>query len=468
MNIMKRFESTTFRLLASFKPNFVGRSALVSSLSSLVFLLILTACSDFISPVKSTPGPESEYAFNYWLLNNIYLYEDELPNLPEDGDSIQTLYNTLKDPYTSYTIPSKSKDRITHLNTSMVAGDVGMRYFNYPDLEHPIIIDRVYPQSPAGKAGVPRFGNIISVNDIELTGDKAKVTYDSILNYSKTIRLLVAYKGETKLYELQKETIFAPTIFVDTLFEDSSKGYPGIIFITIEGFKPKTVDQDSGSYGELKTYLKSTISDKRVRVLDLRGNPGGHVKQSTLMADLFVSTGILSTTLSRSLNPDGESIHTSSTTKAKAGDPGETGNFIILANQATASAAEIFIAAVTELTDIPLIGSRTFGKGIGQTTFFTYAGGVATITNYQFLTPKGNSYHKVGIIPKYECENTVGEICAAKIANKLYGVKSSYQDESILAKQYRENLDETEDFEGGAIEWTNIDTYLKAYNDLHR
>ncbi len=432
-----------------------------------ILLLSLLGCSDFISPVKSTPGPESEYAFNYWLLNNIYLYEDELPNLQEDGDSIQLLYNTLKDPYTTYTPPSQSEDKITHLNTSMIAGDVGIRYFNYPNLEHPIIIDRVYPQSPAGKAGVPRFGSIISVNDIELTGDKAKVTYDSILNYSKTIRLLVAYKGETKLYELQKETIFAPTIFVDTLFEDSSKGYPGIIFITIEGFKPKTVDQDSGSYGELKTYLKSTISDKRVRVLDLRGNLGGHVKQSTLMADLFVSTGILSTTLSRSLNPDGESIHTSSTTKAKAGDPGETGNFIILANQATASAAEIFIAAVTELTDIPLIGSRTFGKGIGQTPFFTYAGGVATITNYQFLTPKGNSYHKVGIPPKYECDNTIGEICAAKIANKLYGVNSSYQDDSVLAKQYRKNTEGSKNFEGGAIEWADSDIYFKTFENTY-
>ncbi len=440
---------------------------LVSRLSSLVCIFLLAACSDFIHPVKSTPGPESEYAFNYWLLNNIYLYEDELPNLQEDGDSIQLLYNTLKDPYTTYTPPSQSEDKITHLNTSMIAGDVGIRYFNYPNLEHPIIIDRVYPQSPAGKAGVPRFGSIISVNDIELTGDKAKVTYDSILNYSKTIRLLVAYKGETKLYELQKETIFAPTIFVDTLFEDSSKGYPGIIFITIEGFKPKTVDQDSGSYGELKTYLKSTISDKRVRVLDLRGNLGGHVKQSTLMADLFVSTGILSTTLSRSLNPDGESIHTSSTTKAKAGDPGETGNFIILANQATASAAEIFIAAVTELTDIPLIGSRTFGKGIGQTPFFTYAGGVATITNYQFLTPKGNSYHKVGIPPKYECDNTIGEICAAKIANKLYGVNSSYQDDSVLAKQYRKNTEGSKNFEGGSIEWADSDIYFKTFEKTY-
>jgi hypothetical protein len=81
------------------------------------------------------------------------------------------------------------------------------------------------------------------------------------------------------------------------------------------------------------------------------------------------------------------------------------------------------------------------------------------------LTPKGNSYHKVGIIPKYECDNTIGEICAAKIANKLYGVKSSYQEDNVLAKKYRKNIDETKNFVDGAIEWTDADIYLKAFEN---
>jgi hypothetical protein len=109
-----------------------------------VLLLSLLGCSDFIHPVKSTPEP-TEYSFNYWLLQRLYLYEDELPNLPEEGDSVQTLYSILKDPYTNYTIPSKSEDRATQTNTSkIIGGDVGMRYYNIVDVEYPIFISRLH------------------------------------------------------------------------------------------------------------------------------------------------------------------------------------------------------------------------------------------------------------------------------------------------------------------------------------
>jgi C-terminal peptidase prc len=424
-----------------------------SRLASLVFILLLAACSDFFHPVKSTPKPKSEYAFNYWLLQNVYMYEDELPNLQEDGDSVQILYTTLKDPYTRYIPPANSNQAITQLNTSLVEGDVGMRYLYNWSNEYPISIDRVYPKGPAGRAGVPRHGNILKANDIELSGETAATVYDSILNYSKNIDILVAHNGDTTVYKLEKETVYAPTVFVDTLFENSDEGYPGLIFIAIEGFKLNTADQKKGTYGELKAYLDSTTSDKRVRVLDLRGNPGGHVSQCISMADLFVSKGTLSTKRSRTLDADGKSVIHTSSEKAKAGDIGESGKYIILANRGSASASEIFISAVTELTDIPLVGTRTYGKGIGQTTFHTYAGGLAIITNYEFLTPKGNSYHGEGITPKYECTNTVGEVCASKIAHDLYGVKTPYQEVKALAKPYREMKDDINEFDGGAIEW---------------
>ena len=437
---------------------------LVSRLSSLV-CIFLTACSDFISPVKSTPEP-TEYSFNYWLLQSLYLYEDELPDLPKDGDSVQLLYNPLTDPYTYYTPPGKeSEDKSTKTNTSkIIGGDVGMRYYNITGIEYPIYIARVYPKSPAGRAGIPRYGNILSVNGIELKGEHAKATYDSTLTFNKNIDLLIAYKGDTTLYKLQKEEVFAPTIFVDTLFENASKGYPGIVFIRIEGFKPETADPDSGTYGELKDYLISTKKDKRVRVLDLRNNPGGHVFQSTRMADLFVSKGTLSTKKMRSLTADGGSVNSISATVAKAGDIGESGKYIILANRASASASEIFIAAVTELTDIPMVGTRTFGKGIGQSQIWTYERGLATITSLEFKTPKGTSYHGKGISPKYECERgIVNDTCAALVANKLYGVKIPKQEKSALAKHFTETTDDIKEFEGGAIEWADSNFYMQVF-----
>ncbi len=428
-----------------------------------VLLLSLLGCSDFIHPVKSTPEP-TEYSFNYWLLQRLYLYEDELPNLPEEGDSVQTLYRILKDPYTSYTIPSKSEDRATQTNTSkIIGGDVGMRYYNIVDVEYPIFISRVYPKSPAGRAGVPRYGNILKVNGTKLKGEHAKATYDSTLAFNKNIDLLIAYKGDTTLYKLQKEEVFAPTVFVDTLFENSSKGYPGIIFVTIEGFKPVTADQDSGTYGELKSYLISSKKDKRVRVLDLRNNPGGHVNQCLSMADLFVSKGTLSTRKWRMLTADGGSATSISATVAKAGDVGESGKYIILANRGSASASEIFISAVTELTDIPLVGKTTYGKGIGQTQFWTYAHGIATVTDIEFKTPKGTSYHGKGIAPKYECEGAVNDTCAALVANKLYGVKIPKLEKSALEKNYTETTDDIKEFEGGAIEWADSNFYMQVF-----
>ena len=441
--------------------------SLTSSLSALLFclctLVLLTGCSDFIHPVKSTPEP-TEYSFNYWLLQNIYLYEEELPNLPEEGDSVQVLYQTLQDRFTTYTPPAKSDARATQTNTSLViGGDVGMRYYNITDVDYPIFVSRVYPKSPAGRAGIPRYGNILSVNGIELKGGNAKAIYDSVLTFNKNINLLIAYKNDTTLFKLQKEDVYAPTVFVDTLFEDSAKGYPGIVFVTIEGFKPTTADQKKGTYGELKAYLDSTATDKRVRILDLRGNPGGHVNQCLDMADLFVSEGTLSTRRSRTLTADGNSATITDIRKAKSGDPGESGKFLIIANQGSASCAEIFIAAVTETTDIPFVGRTTYGKGIGQTNFWTYAHGLATITDIEFLTPKGNSYHGKGIVPKYTCENIIGYNCAAQMANKIYGVKIPIQDEA-LAKRAPE-LTETSitEYDGGAIEWANSDIYLKAF-----
>lgn len=444
--------------------------SLTSSLSALLFclctLVLLTSCSDFIHPVKSTPEP-TEYSFNYWLLQNIYLYEEELPNLPEEGDSVQVLYQTLQDRFTTYTPPAKSETKATQTNTSLViGGDVGMRYYNITDVDYPIFVSRVYPKSPAGRAGIPRYGNILKVNGIELKGGNAKAIYDSVLTFNKNINLLIAYNSDTTLFKLQKEDVYAPTIFVDTLFEDSAKGFPGIVFVTIEGFKPTTADQKKGTYGELKAYLDSTATDKRVRVLDLRGNPGGHVNQCLDMADLFVREGTLSTRRSRTLTADGASTSITETRKAKPGDPGESGKYLIIANQGSASCAEIFIAAVTETTDIPFVGRTTYGKGIGQTNFWTYAHGIATITDIEFLTPKGNSYHGKGIVPKYTCENIIGYNCAAQMANKIYGVKIPKQD-AALAKRVPELTESSiTEQDGGAIEWANSDIYLKAFQHL--
>lgn len=402
-------------------------SWLKASTVSVLIALFLTACSDFLEPVKSTPEP-TEYTYNYWLLQRTYLFEDELPQLDENGDSISELYSKLSDRFTRYVPPSKSEEATTHINTSIVPGDVGMEYSLIPEAEHPLIISRVYAESPAGRAKVPRYGNILSVNGVEITGDEAYATYDSVLTYSKDISMAVAYLGDTTLYEMTKEDVYAPTVFVDTLNET--------IIITITGFKLNTVDKENGTLGELKAYLDSTQSYLQPRLIDLRNNPGGHVSLCTAMADLFIESGNISTRSWRAFAPDGEPTHRTETEVAQSGDAGEKGKFVALVNKNSASCAEIFAAAIQEGAGIPIAGTATYGKGIGQSTWKTPAGGLAIITNLEFLTPKGNSYHKIGISPDYTCESATFQ-CGFDAIQKFHGKKSKKSVGSLLeAKKF--------------------------------
>jgi len=382
---------------------------------SFLILNLLTGCSDFFHPVDSTPAP-TEYTYNYWLLQRTYLFEDELPLLDENGSSVNDLYAALSDPYTRYVPPAKSEDTKTHINTSIVPGDVGMEYVAFPQSEHPLVIYRVYAESPAGRAGIPRYGNILNINGVEIVGDRAKATYDSVLAYNRNLSIMVAYQGDTATYNITKEDVYAPTVFIDTLND--------IEVITITSFKLNTVDRDSGTLGELRTYLNATRNTTAPRLIDLRNNPGGHVKHCTAMADLFIAKGILSTRSWRGLASDGSPTYNTASEMAEQGDAGEGKKFVALVNRNSASCAEIFAAALQEGAKIPIAGDTTYGKGIGQSTWNTMDGGLAIITNLEFLTPKGKSYHKKGVVPDYYCKSP-SITCGLEAIQKYYGKKTS-------------------------------------------
>ena len=410
---------------------------------------LLAACGDFMEPVESTPEPTA-YEFNYWLLSRTYLFEDELKNLPATGDSVPLLYKSLSDRYTRYYPPSKSEIAEVHMNTSIVEGDLGMEYMvTYQEdkpSSYPILISRVYDDSPAGRAKVPRYGRIISANGIQLAGALAKAVYDSIVAYSANISLDIYFNDSLLHYDLTKETIYAPTVFLDTV--------SGITFISITEFKQSTADRDNGTYGELWRYLDSTKNVSEPRVLDLRNNSGGLLSQCLPAADLFIKKGLMSRRRNVTFAPDGKRTNLFVPVKAHPGDPGENGKFIMLANRMSASCAEIFISAVQEQGNIPLVGETTFGKGIGQGQWKTIEGGLAVVTNLEFYTPKGNSYHKKGIHPDIECPEGASRPCAIEAIQSLYGysVTVKKQAKTIPLPEPEEIAPANSEYAGGAID----------------
>ncbi len=408
---------------------FTGRHALMAAMFFVAFLLY--GCSDYWHPVQSTPAP-TEYQFNYWLLEKTYLFEEELKGVEPEGDSVSDLYNSLEDPFTRYVPPAKSESANISLNTSIVQGDIGLEYAWITTASYPLTVYRVYPESPASAAGVPRYSQIFSINGVSLYKDDFSSlndlygTFRSVLDSNKEITLVVITNEaspDTLSFTMEKRNVYAPTVFIDTLYET--------IVITITEFKQTTINQTEGTFGELKAYLDSTKSQTEPRIIDVRNNPGGHVSQCVSMADLFISSGNISTRFWRAFDGSGVSRKRKNSVVAKAGDPGEGLPFVLYQNSHSASCAEIFTAAISEGADIPVVGETSYGKGIGQTTWQTPANGIAIITNLEFLTPKGNSYHKKGVEPNYLCKESNSISCAVEAIGKHYGKTASLKKKSL-------------------------------------
>ena len=79
---------------------------------------------------------------------------------------------------------------------------------------------------------------------------------------------------------------------------------------------------------------------------------------------------------------------------------------VILIDETTASAAELFAIALQEYDIAELVGKKTYGKAIGQQYFELEDGSEAIITAIQVTSPKGVKYNGVGVTPDYEVDNT--------------------------------------------------------------
>ena len=146
-----------------------------------------------------------------------------------------------------------------------------------------------------------------------------------------------------------------------------------------------------------KDYLyanREALTKYKNIVIDLRSNSGGKLNDLYAMAKLFLDKGmVIGSEATRH-------SWTSRTVKASADRYFDFAEIILLQNDRTASAAEGFIMALKEnLTNVTVIGTQSYGKGIGQVTIPLKHGYAVKATTLSVLTPSGRSIHGVGITP---------------------------------------------------------------------
>jgi len=133
-------------------------------------------------------------------------------------------------------------------------------------------------------------------------------------------------------------------------------------------------------------------------IVDLRGNPGGLLSASVEMADRFIKSGIIVSTKGR--NPMEDFTH-----RAKA-----TGTWriplVVLIDENSASASEIFAAAIADHQRGTIVGQRSYGKGSVQGIFpLNINGGGIRLTTAKFYSPKGREIHLHGVTPAVNVEH---------------------------------------------------------------
>lgn len=300
-------------------------------------------------------------------LNLFYVDEVKPDKLIKTGidDMLETL-----DPYTVY-IPESEMDDFKFMTTGEYAGIGAM----ISKRGNTIIVAEPYEGFPAQKSGL-RAGDVF----VEVDGkpvDKMVVSdVSEILKgpAKKIVKVKMLRPGEKKPFTLdivREEIQIDPVTYYGML--DNKTGY-----VRLSSFTDGCAESVRSAVVELRDKKGA-----RSLVLDLRSNPGGLLGEAVKVTNLFVNHGqeIVST--------KGKVSQWDKTYRATEQPVDSVMPLIVLVNSGSASASEIVAGALQDLDRAVIMGNRTFGKGLVQTTRDLSYNTKLKVTTAKYYIPSG-------------------------------------------------------------------------------
>lgn len=271
------------------------------------------------------------------------------------------------DPYTMY-IPEREMDDLKFMTTGTYAG-VGSVISQRDSL---VIIQEVYENSPSHKYG-------LKAGDVILSVDGEKAVGSTTSDVSKKLRGVAGTSVKVVVKRADKEVtlnIVRDNITISSVNLAKNIG-DNIGYIHLTGFTTGTADQFKT---ELKRLKQSGIKGL---IIDLRSNPGGILSEAVDIVGCFVDKG---TKVVYTKSKVKEWDETFSTTK----DPVDLEiPIVVMVNGESASAAEIVSGALQDLDRAVILGERTYGKGLVQTSRSLPFGGSLKLTISKYHIPSG-------------------------------------------------------------------------------
>ena len=308
-------------------------------------------------------------------------YLDKVDNKKLEEGIYKGLFSGLDDPYSVY----YTADEYAKLQEDIDGVFVGMGAYVSQNTETGIIIvTKAFDNSPAKKAGIKDGDIIYKVEDKEVTGEDVDKVVSMIKGKENTKVKLTIYRQSEKKYidvEITRAKVEVPSIEAKMLNKKK-----GIAYIQIVEFQENTYKQFAGAIEKLKKQgMKSVI-------FDVRNNPGGRYDIVCQILDDLLPEGTLVST------KDKYGKEEKQTSDAKTLNM----PMVVIQNENSASASEIFAGAIQDFKAGTIIGTRSFGKGIVQQMWPLNDGSAIKLTVEKYYTPSGKNIHGKGITPDVE------------------------------------------------------------------
>lgn len=343
-------------------------------------------------------GRSMETFFNIFREVNLYYVDTTSPAqmVKEAGNAMLEGL----DPYTEY-LPAEEMADFETMTTGKYAG-LGALIRKSSDGKW-IEVAEPYKGTPSDKAGLKAGDRILSVDGVDMTGREVAFASDRMRGKAGTSATLVvrpiADTTVTKTVTLKRERIAVPAVPYYGWIKDS-------------------VGQDSVGYIRLNSFTENCAAEVRAAllslqqnhaplkglILDLRDNTGGILGEAVKIVGLFTprNTTVVTT---RGRVPE------MNATYRTVGEPvAPTVPLAVLINSASASASEIVAGSLQDLDRAVIIGQRSFGKGLVQSTRPVGENGYVKLTTAKYYTPSGrciqamdyshrNEDGSVGVLP---------------------------------------------------------------------
>lgn len=276
------------------------------------------------------------------------------------------------DPYARYT----SKEERSDLVFEATGGYAGVGMAIRPAQKY-VQAAGFYANAPALKAGFKVGDTIVAVNGRSIHGMAADSVTKLLRGDAGTsLRVTVhrPYHDSPLEFKFTREVIHTPSVELNLLLDSS------IAYVRYNGFR-------TNGAKEIEAAIKGLLPAGQLPegiILDMRGNPGGLINEAQNILSLFLPRGTKILDIKGRNEDLNEERHTSRLDPPFADVP-----LAIIVGRASASASEVVSGAIQDLDRGVIVGERTFGKGLVQSSIPLPNEGYVRITTAKYYTPSG-------------------------------------------------------------------------------